>query len=66
MRQALEKQQADAGKTPAQRRESNETPQQREQRQAVEAWMRRVPDEPGNLLRQKFQLESERRKRDGQ
>jgi Ca-activated chloride channel family protein len=66
MRQALEKQQADAGKTPAQRREANETPQQREQRQAVEAWMRRVPDEPGNLLRQKFQLESERRKRDGQ
>ncbi|WP_217538020.1 tetratricopeptide repeat protein [Stenotrophomonas sp. GbtcB23] len=66
MRQALEKQQADAGNTPAQRREANETPQQREQRQAVEAWMRRVPDEPGNLLRQKFQLESERRKRDGQ
>lgn len=66
MRQALEKQQADAGKTPAQRREADETPQQREQRQAVEAWMRRVPDEPGNLLRQKFQLESERRKRDGQ
>lgn len=66
MRQALEKQQADAGNTPAQRREASETPQQREQRQAVEAWMRRVPDEPGSLLRQKFQLESERRKREGQ
>ncbi|MFL9584408.1 VWA domain-containing protein [Stenotrophomonas sp. AB1(2024)] len=66
MRQALEKQQVEAGKTPAQRRESSETPQQREQRQAVEAWMRRVPDEPGNLLRKKFQLENERRKREGQ
>jgi Ca-activated chloride channel family protein len=43
-----------------------ETPQQREQRQAVEAWMRRVPDDPGNLLRTKFRLEYERRQREGQ
>lgn len=41
------------------------TPQQREEQQAVEAWMRRVPDDPGSLLRTKFQLENERRKREG-
>lgn len=43
-----------------------QTPRQREQRQAVDAWMRRVPDEPGALLRAKFQLENARRKREGQ
>ncbi len=40
------------------------TPQQREQQQAVEAWMQRVPDEPGDLLKAKFQLEYERRMRE--
>lgn len=40
------------------------TPQQREQQQAVDAWMQRVPDEPGNLLKTKFQLEYERRMRE--
>ncbi|MGH8060590.1 MAG: tetratricopeptide repeat protein [Pseudoxanthomonas sp.] len=42
-----------------------ETPEQREHRQAVEAWLRRVPDEPGNLLKTKFQLEYERRQKEG-
>lgn len=41
------------------------TPRQREEQQAVEAWMRRVPDDPGALLRATFQLENERRKREG-
>ena len=44
---------------------ANETPAQREQRQAVEAWLRRVPDEPGNLLKTKFRLEYERRQKEG-
>ncbi|WP_045770417.1 VWA domain-containing protein [Xanthomonas albilineans] len=44
---------------------AKETPQQRAQRQAVEAWLRRVPDDPGNLLRTKFMLEHERRQREG-
>jgi Ca-activated chloride channel family protein len=66
MREALQRQQAEAGKSPAQRAEKAETAQEREQRQAVEAWMRRVPDDPGSLLRRKFQLENERRKREGQ
>ena len=42
-----------------------ETAGQREQRQAVEAWLRRVPDEPGGLLKTKFQLEYERRQKEG-
>ncbi len=45
--------------------EAKETPAQREQRQAVEAWLRRVPDEPGNLLKTKFRLEYERRQKEG-
>jgi len=65
MEDAMQRQKADAGKTPAARRQADETPQQREQRQAVEAWMRRVPDDPGSLLRRKFELENERRKREG-
>ncbi|MFA4587509.1 VWA domain-containing protein [Xanthomonas perforans] len=44
---------------------AGETPEQREQRQAVDAWLRRVPDDPGGLLRTKFRLEYERRQRDG-
>ena len=66
MREALQRQQADAGKSSTQRAGKAETAQEREQRQAVEAWMRRVPDDPGSLLRRKFQLENERRKREGQ
>lgn len=42
-----------------------ETAAQREQRQALDAWMQRVPDDPGSLLRTKFRLEQERRQREG-
>lgn len=66
MQQAMAQQGA-AGKQAAARAaaQAAETPQQREQRQAVEAWLRRVPDDPGNLLRAKFKLEHERRQREG-
>jgi len=63
MRQAMA-QQAQGG-TPPTTAAAAETPEQREQRQAVEAWMRRVPDDPGSLLRAKFRLEQERRQREG-
>ena len=33
----------------------------REEQQALEHWLRRVPDDPGGLLRRKFQLEYQRR-----
>lgn len=32
-----------------------------EKQQAVDQWLQRVPDDPGGLLRRKFQLESQRR-----
>jgi len=32
-----------------------------EERQATEQWLRRIPDDPGGLLRQKFLLEHQRR-----
>ncbi len=41
------------------------TAEERERRQAIEARLQRVPDEPGNLLKTKFQLEYERRRREG-
>ncbi|UOV04454.1 VWA domain-containing protein [Pseudoxanthomonas sp. F37] len=43
-----------------------ETAEQRERRQAVDAWLKRVPDEPGALLKVKFRLEHERRQKEGQ
>ena len=42
-----------------------ESADERERRIANEAWLRRIPDDPGGLLRRKFQLEYERRQREG-
>lgn len=39
--------------------------EQNEQQQAVEQWLRRIPDDPGGLLRRKFQIEQQRRQREG-
>lgn len=50
------------GKPTAQARE---TPKQREHRLANEAWLKRVPDDPGGLLRAKFRIEHERRQLQG-
>ena len=41
-------------------------PREAEKRQAVEQWLRRVPDDPGGLLRRKFALEYQRRLRENQ
>jgi Ca-activated chloride channel family protein len=38
---------------------------EREQRQALEHWLQRVPDDPGGLLRRKFQLEYQQRQQRG-
>ena len=40
-------------------------PREAEKKQAVEQWLRRVPDDPGGLLRRKFALEYQRRLREG-
>jgi Ca-activated chloride channel family protein len=37
----------------------------REKRQGLEHWLERVPDDPGGLLRRKFQLEYQRRQQRG-
>ena len=60
MQQALQRK-AKAGQPDSQSRERPETEAERERRIASEAWLRRVPDDPGGLLRAKFRLEYERR-----
>lgn len=63
MERALEQQ---SGTTPSQDAErAPETPREREQRIANEAWLQRVPDDPGGLLREKFRIEYERRRLHG-
>lgn len=57
MKKALEQ----AGDEPA--RQASGDPREAEQQQAVEQWLRRVPDDPGGLLRRKFALEHQRRRR---
>jgi Ca-activated chloride channel family protein len=67
MQQAM--QQGGQGEGPAkagQAQGKTETAAERERRQATEAWLRRVPDDPGGLLKAKFQLEYQRRQRDGE
>ena len=32
-----------------------------EEKQAMEQWLRRIPDDPGGLLREKFRYESKKR-----
>ena len=75
MQQALREQQAkqDAqgkdGKpqqAPGERGKPAETDEQRERRLANEAWLQRVPDDPGALLRARFRLEAERRQGGGE
>ena len=65
MQQALQKQQAkQPGQQPAagERDKPAETAEQRERRLANEAWLQRVPDDPGALLRARFLLEQQRRR----
>ncbi|KAF1686459.1 hypothetical protein B1992_07870 [Pseudoxanthomonas broegbernensis] len=63
MQEALER--GDPAEQPATAQADAEDAQERERRQAHEAWLRRVPDDPGGLLRAKFRLEHERRQREG-
>ncbi len=63
MQQAVQQQRQQAQE--AGKPQPAQSTQERERRQAIEAWMQRVPDEPGSLLKAKFQLEYERRQREG-
>ena len=68
MQQAIAGKQGEAQKGPqsAAQPAQAESSEERERRQALETWLRRVPDEPGGLLKSKFRLEYERRQREGQ
>jgi len=66
MQQALEAQQGEA--EGEQTEAPALTPEERaaaEQQQATQQWLRRVPDDPGGLLRRKFELEYRRRAAEG-
>ena len=65
MQHALREQQAKQPDQPSaagKRDQPAETAEQRERRLANEAWLQRVPDDPGALLRARFQLEQQRRR----
>lgn len=63
MQRALERggKQTEKGRDVEGKPDRAESAAEREQRQMVEAWLRRVPDDPGGLLRRKFALEYQRR-----
>ena len=66
MQQALKKAQAGSqGETKQSQPQRAESAADRERRLANEAWLRRVPDDPGGLLRARFRLEYERRQQGG-
>lgn len=63
MQEALRKQQGEQEKRPLpDSGKPGETAEQRERRLANQAWLQRVPDDPGALLRARFQLEARRRR----
>ncbi len=68
LRQELERaaQEAQAGEQPQQMSEAElaELRQQQEQQQAMEQWLRRIPDDPGGLLRRKFRHQYQRSGKD--
>jgi len=53
---------AEQGAQPQQLTEAElaELRQQQEQQQAMEQWLRRIPDDPGGLLRRKFRYQYQR------
>ncbi len=58
-------QQSQAARGARQDAQPTQTPGQRERQLSNDAALRRIPDEPGSLLREKFRLEYERRQRGG-
>lgn len=55
----------EAGRAAGEQPPPGETAEERERRIASEAWLQRVPDDPGGLLRRKFALEYQRRQLEG-
>ena len=65
MQRALQEGAAEGAGSEARAPEAGETTAERERRLANEAWLRRVPDDPGGLLRERFRLERLQREREG-
>ncbi|MGO1071958.1 VWA domain-containing protein [Lysobacter sp. CA199] len=61
MQRELERQAKESKAGPKGEREPARTPAQRERKLANDAWLKRVPDDPGALLREKFKIEYARR-----
>jgi len=60
--QEQQQQEEQANQKPA---EEEAEPLDEEEKQALQQWLRRVPDDPGGLLRRKFQMQYEERLREG-
>ena len=60
-----QKQQTDADDNRQQMQAQNDQMSRDEKQEALEQWLRRVPDDPGGLLRRKFQYETNQRLRRG-
>lgn len=63
-----EKQQADQEQkksAESQAAEQEATAEDTEEQQALQQWLKQVPDDPGGLLRQKFKMQQEQRRRQG-
>lgn len=65
MKRALEQAESQPEQQGQAKVKPNETAAQRERRLANQAWLNRVPDDPGGLLREKFRLEYQRRQMQG-
>lgn len=61
MQRELERQGNKQEPSPKGERDAALTSAQRERKQANDAWLKRVPDDPGSLLREKFKIEYARR-----
>jgi Ca-activated chloride channel family protein len=62
--QPSESEQGEAGQ-PEEGQEERESMSRQEKAEALEQWLRRVPDDPGGLMRRKFQYENDQRLREG-
>ena len=60
-----EEQKEQEEQAPQQVSEEEANPLDEEEKQALQQWLRRVPDDPGGLLRRKFQWQYEERIREG-
>lgn len=64
--QSEEEQEASEGGEPKDQEQMAEAEQSRDENtDALEQWLRRVPDDPGGLLKRKFQYETKQRLREG-